>query len=200
MKKFLILIVSLLLLPGAWASDFKEGKHYSVLATPMTAKPVVEEFFSFYCPHCAQFAPVVNQLKAALPDGVELKKYHVSFMGGAMGREMQLAFAAAQRLNIEAKVEASLFELIHTKKVQVASRKDIKMVFKHHGIAEADYDATVASFELSTQIESWDQKMLAYKLTGVPAIVVNGKYTVNSGSIKTINEFNALVNYLVNLK
>ncbi|MDW2161984.1 thiol:disulfide interchange protein DsbA/DsbL, partial [Vibrio sp. 1942] len=37
-------------------------------------------------------------------------------------------------------------------------------------------------------------------LTGVPAVIVNNKYLVQAQSIKSMDEYFALVNYLLTLK
>ena len=38
------------------------------------------------------------------------------------------------------------------------------------------------------------------KVTGVPAIIVNGKYKVETGSVKSIDELMQLINYLLKKK
>jgi len=200
MKKILVFVLSLLLIPSLNANTFEAGKHYEVLPLTASEKPIVEEFFSFYCGHCAQFAPVITQLKKELPAGVELKKSHVAFLGGPMGKELQLAYASSEMLNIEDKIESSLFDAIHNQKVQVRSRNDVKTIFEQNGVAGKDYEASVASFVVSGMAETMDKKTMEYKITGVPAVIVNGKYKVNSGSVKSIAEYNALVKYLVTLK
>lgn len=68
MKKFAVLFVMAMLLPlTACAQEgtakWKEGTHYTVLDEEATKKPVITEFFSFWCPHCFQFEPIVKQIK-----------------------------------------------------------------------------------------------------------------------------------------
>jgi len=88
MKKLFALVTTLLLSLSAHAAQFSEGEHYKVLDLEASKKPTVTEFFSFYCPHCKTFDPIIRQLKAQLPEGVKLNKAHVSLMGGAMGKEL----------------------------------------------------------------------------------------------------------------
>ena len=47
----------------AQAKDFKEGEHYDVIAKQASASPQVAEYFSYFCPHCYSFEPIVLQLK-----------------------------------------------------------------------------------------------------------------------------------------
>lgn len=216
MKKILVFVLSILAISACDSvkettqatekpavtqkARFKAGTHYEVLPVDAAEKPVVEEFFSFYCGHCAQFLPIVNQLKAQLPTGIELKKHHVGFIGKHMGKELQLAFAASQLLNVEDKVEQSLFDLIHNQKRPVRSRSDIIAVFKQHGISEQDYEAAITNFMVTGMADNMSQQSKKYKINAVPALIINGKYKVNRSSVKSMAEFNALVNYLVSQK
>ena len=76
MKKLFALFSMLMLSLSAHAAQFKEGEHYKVLDLEASKKPVVTEFFSFYCPHCNTFEPIIQQLKKQLPEGARLQKNH----------------------------------------------------------------------------------------------------------------------------
>ena len=82
MKKLFALVATLMFSLSAYAAQFEEGVSYKVLDLPPSSKPSVVEFFSFYCPHCNAFEPIISQLNDHLPEGVKLQKNHVSFMGG----------------------------------------------------------------------------------------------------------------------
>lgn len=62
MKKLFALFSMLMLSLSAHAAQFKEGEHYKVLDLEVSKKPLVTEFFSFYCPHCN----TLNQLSSSL--------------------------------------------------------------------------------------------------------------------------------------
>ena len=99
MKKVLFFLAAMLMIPMVHAApEFKEGVNYDVVKQTGSAQPEVMEFFSYYCPHCATFEPIVEQLKAGLPEGVPLKKNPVAFLGREMGPEMQRAYAVASLL------------------------------------------------------------------------------------------------------
>ncbi len=74
MKKLFALAATLLLSVSAYAAQFKEGVNYTTLKLPLSQKPTVTEFFSFYCPHCFAFEPVIEQLQSELPKDVIFKK------------------------------------------------------------------------------------------------------------------------------
>ena len=75
MKQLLFAFTLLLSASFANASDkFNEGEHYQVLNTTQSANTKVVEFFSYYCPFCYNFEPIVAELKKSLPEGTPLNK------------------------------------------------------------------------------------------------------------------------------
>ena len=94
------------------APQFKEGVNYDVVSQTGSAQPEVMEFFSYFCPHCAKFEPIAEDLKKSLPEGVPMKKNPVAFLGREMGPEMQRAYAVASLLNVEGKLTPAIFDKI----------------------------------------------------------------------------------------
>jgi len=99
MKKIFIFLAAMMILPLANAAKFEEGVHYEVIAEQATAKPEVAEYFSYFCPHCNRFEPVMMDVTKRLEGSdIKVQKNHVSFIGRQMGEEMQKAFAASELL------------------------------------------------------------------------------------------------------
>ncbi|MGI2067368.1 thiol:disulfide interchange protein DsbA/DsbL [Shewanella sp. MF08487] len=191
MKKALLMAAALLLAPMAVvAADYQEGVHYTVINDgPATAKPEITEFFSFYCPHCYNFAKtVVPKIIADKPDGVAFNQAHVDFIGKDMGVEMSRAFAVAHQLNVDDKIDNALFSAIHDKKQNFTNRDDIRALFIANGVDGKTFDAAAESFMVKAQMAKMKRDTENAKLTGVPALVVNGKYRVETGSIKSYDE------------
>ncbi|GAL08064.1 periplasmic thiol:disulfide interchange protein DsbA [Photobacterium aphoticum] len=103
-KKFFVLLSAILFSVSVQAAQFKEGDHYKVLDLPKSSSPLVTEFYSFYCPACNRFEPMIQELKKTLPDNAKFQKNHVSFMGGSMGESMSKAYATAVVLGVEDKI------------------------------------------------------------------------------------------------
>ncbi|MCU7995286.1 thiol:disulfide interchange protein DsbA/DsbL [Shewanella glacialipiscicola] len=191
MKKALLMAAALLLAPMAVvAADYQEGVHYTVINDgPATAKPEITEFFSFYCPHCYNFAKtVVPKIIADKPEGVAFNQAHVDFIGKDMGVEMSRAFAVAHQLNVDDKIDNALFSAIHDKKQNFTNRDDIRALFIANGVDGKTFDAAAESFMVKAQMAKMKRDTENAKLTGVPALVVNGKYRVETGSIKSYDE------------
>lgn len=198
MKKILFFLAAMLMIPMVHAApEFKEGVNYDVVNQTGSAQPEVMEFFSYYCPHCATFEPIVEQLQATLPKNVPFKKNPVNFMGGEMGPEMQRAYAVASLLNVEAKLTPAIFNKIHVQRQPPMSRDDVKQIFVDNGVPADEFDGAVDSFAVSGMVSQFDRNMQTYKVRGVPAFLVNGKYMVKIESITSQAQFNQLVQFLL---
>ncbi|CAH0531465.1 Thiol:disulfide interchange protein DsbA [Allocatenococcus thiocycli] len=200
MKKLFALFSMLMLSLSAQAAQFNEGEHYKVLDLEASNKPVVTEFFSFYCPHCNSFESIIQQLKKQLPEGVKLQKNHVSFMGGSMGPSMSKAFATMVALKVEDKMVPVMFNRIHNLRKAPRDDAELRQIFLDEGVDEKKFDSAFKGFAVDSMVRRMDKQFEDSGLTGVPAVIVNNKYLVQAQSIKTMDEYFALVNYLLELK
>lgn len=194
----------------AQAKGFQEGKHYEIVKAAPTQAPEVREYFSFYCPHCFKFEPLMTELKEQLPADTKLIKNHVDFMRNAskkMQNIMSKALATAEVLNVEESQVAAIFKYIHVHRGVFTSLRDVRNVFVLNGVDGDAFDKTFASDAVQQRFEQMKkhQETLSKSgaLSSVPTVVVNGKYKVNTQSLDTDNfvkEYTQLVNYLLTLK
>ena len=197
MKKIFILFIGLFLLPLALhAEDFKEGKHYKVISQTGTEKPEVLEFFSFYCPHCFKFEPLMKAITKELPKDVKVKKNHVNFLGKHMGPQLTQAYAAADLLGVEDKIASIIFDRLHTQRKSINGEPDVLDIFVQAGVERSEAKAALASFPVNGIVSQMNRNTEKYKIRGVPTLIVNGKYQITTGSVKTPEELVKLVEFL----
>lgn len=197
MKKLFALVATLILSLSAHAAQFKEGVHYKVLDLPKASQPSVSEYFSFYCPHCYSFEPIIKQLKEQLPAEVRLQKNHVSFMGGNMGKSMSKAYATMLALNVEEQMLPVMFNRIHNQRKAPKNDQELRQIFTDEGIDGAKFDAAFNGFAVDSMVRRFDKQFQDSGLTGVPAVVVNNRYLVQAQGIKTTDEYFELVNHVL---
>lgn len=196
-KKILAFASVALLSLSVQAAKFTEGEYYKVLELPKSSSPVVTEFFSFYCPHCNSFEPIIQQLKKNLPDNAKLQKNHVSFMGGNMGKSMSKAYATSVVLGVEDKMVPVLFGHIHDMQKPPRNDNELRQIFLDEGVSAEDFDGAFNSFAVNSMVNRFNKAFQDSGLTGVPAIIVNNKYLVEAGKVKSVDEYFELVNYLL---
>ncbi|MBF9001070.1 MULTISPECIES: thiol:disulfide interchange protein DsbA/DsbL [Vibrio] len=199
MKKLFALAATLMLSLSAHAAQFKAGVNYTELDQPHSEQPSVVEFFSFYCPHCHAFEPIMSKINSHLGKGITLEKSHVSFMGGNMGFNMSKAFFTMVALDVQDKMIPVMFAQIHDLRKPPKNVEELRQIFVDHGVDGKKFDDAFNSFAVDSMARRSDKNFQDFGLQGVPSVVVNNKYLVKMGSIKSIDEFYDLVNYLTKL-
>ncbi|MDF2152715.1 thiol:disulfide interchange protein DsbA/DsbL [Vibrio sp. CAU 1672] len=199
MKKLFALMAAAVLTFSVQAAQFEEGKHYKVLEVEKAAAPTVTEFFSFYCPHCYKFESVMANLKPALPKDARFEKVHVAFMGNDMAVPMAKSYATMISLGVEDSMIPAMFAQIHQKRSAPKNEQELKQIFIEQGVDGHKFDAAYNSFAVNAMQKRFDKQFQDSTLTGVPGVLVNNKYIVLTGAIRSFDEYNQLVNYLLTL-
>ena len=197
MKKLFAFFSLIMLSLSAHAAKFNEGEHYKVLDLEASKKPMVTEFFSFYCPHCNSFEPIIQQLKQQLPKDAKLQKNHVSFMGGNMGLPMSKAYATMIALKVEDKMVPVMFNRIHNMNKPPRDEAELRQIFLDEGIDAKKFDAAYNGFAVDSMVRRFDKAFKDSGLSGVPAVVVNNRYLVEAQGINSLDEYFDLVNFLL---
>ncbi|TAA41036.1 thiol:disulfide interchange protein DsbA/DsbL [Corallincola spongiicola] len=200
MKKILLSLLVLLLPITACAERFQEGKHYTVVRSVASAEPEITEFFSVLCGHCYSFEPIVHELSKQLPPGVKFKRNHVDFVGRDIGPLYTRAYATMLVLKVEDTVLPAIFNEVHGKKNFLQTPAALRDFFIKNGVDAGQYDGAVSSFAVNGLVSQMQKATKDYKITGVPSFFVNGKYKINTSSIKSADEFVQLVLFLLEKK
>jgi len=174
---------------------FEEGKQFTVIADEKTAEPEVKEFFSLLCGHCFQFEPFMDSLQAALPNGLKLEKSHVSYMpqnDPEMQKTIVKAFLTMREMGKEKELVRQFFAAYHVQGVEFKMQDDIKKIFEANDISGTQFDQMMASSEITSKAKAmaalWEEK----QIESVPTLVVNGKYRINMGTLKSLDEMKAI--------
>lgn len=184
MQKYFIGLALALFIPFsalAQMVQWEEGKHYEVIAEQATAKPEVKEFFSFWCPACFSFEPIVAQLKTQLSDDVKFEKIHVNFMrfnGSEVQDDATKAMMIGRSLKKGDELNSAIFNYIHQQRATVTGLDDLRNVFVVNGVDGEEFDKQAKSFSVNSLVTRNNNAVADYRqhLTGVPNFIVNGKY------------------------
>lgn len=192
-----------------FATDYQEGKQYTVVSNKTSATPEVREYFSFYCPHCFRFEPFFAKIKKDLPAGAKFERNHVDFLRMASPEIQDMlskALAVAQQLPIKEKLVAAIFNYIHVQRATFSNEKDVRNIFVLNGVDGDKFDKLMKSFMVNGKAKQMkkNQDYFANKgaLTGVPTIIVNGKYRVNAKELdrnNTEQDYKDIIKYLLAL-
>ena len=175
-KRFAVLALVLLALPVF--ADFKEGTEYQALATPQPTssgdKIEVLELFWYGCPHCYHLEPELNAWLTQKPDDVEFVR--VPAVLGPPWELLARAYYTAEVLGVLDKIHEPLFEHIHKERKLIRNASELKAFFMEQGVPEADFDKAFQFICGGHHDQPRQRCAQSYGLTGVPTMVVNGKY------------------------
>lgn len=183
MKKLYTLIAFLFLIPlqACALEQWTEGEHYKVIADKATEKAEVLEFFSYWCPHCFNFEPLVDQMKDKLAKEVSFTKVHVNFMGSTgpdVQNDASRGLMVARALKREKALNNAVFSYIHKQRAAITGLNDIKNIFVINNVDAAEFDKLANSFGINNMLQKNNKTINQYRkhLRGVPSFIVNGKF------------------------
>ncbi len=168
-----------------------EGTHYVKLSQPAPVataagkKVEVLEFFSYACPHCNSFEPALEAWLGRLPADVDFKRVPVGF--NPMFQMAQRAFFALEESGQLAALHKRVFAAIHVQGQRLVSEKAYTDFVAAEGGDAAKFSAAWRGFSVNTKLNRARLLSDAYKIDGVPAMGVQGRF-YTSGSLAGGNE------------
>ena len=212
----LLAFAALLQLPVAAGATWSEGVQYVRLAPPQqttvpSGKAEVMEVFSYGCPACNAFQPVMEKLRRSLPANAQLVYLPAAFNPAEDWPMFQRAFLAAQALGIAERTHQAMFDAVwktgelgitvpetNRLKQPLPSIADAARFYARvAGVDPQQFLAMANSFGIDSKMRAADAQILAMHVDATPTLIVNGKYRVIRDELKSNDELIELVKYLV---
>ncbi|HTV76877.1 MAG TPA: thiol:disulfide interchange protein DsbA/DsbL [Steroidobacteraceae bacterium] len=197
-------------------SQWNEGKNYFLITPALhtsvpPGKVEVTEVFSYGCPHCSEFRPVIKQLKASLPPNAVFTMVPASFNPGEDWPMFQRAYVTAQDLGIADKANDGIFDAVwktgelgvvdlqtnRLKNPQPTIQDAARVYNKLTGVPVDKFLSVAQSFGVEVKMKADDAYLIHGQIDSTPTIVVNGKYRLTTESAGGANQVVQLVKFLV---
>ena len=176
--KVLIGIACFVIASLAGAQAPQEGRDYTLLTSPqptdVAGKVEVIEFFSYMCPHCSHFDPVLSKWLKTLPKDVVFKRVPVIFR--PQWEAPARLYYALETLGALDKLHAAAFDAIHVENLNMSSDAVVIDWAVKHGFERKAFTDVYGSFAVQSKVTRAKQATGAYGISSVPALVVAGKY------------------------
>nr|WP_218172093.1 thiol:disulfide interchange protein DsbA/DsbL [Pseudomonas edaphica] len=166
------LLFSSLSLPVAQAAEPYVELPRSAWLAP-GEKVEVAALFSYGCRYCRELEPLLNSWVAQLPSDVNFTR--VPAMAGGIWNIYGQLFLTLETLRVEPAVHAAVFEAIGSRQ-SLATPHEMALFLAGHGVDKAVFLDTYQSFAVQAKVKEAIRKTSAFEVSGVPALVVNGKY------------------------
>jgi thiol:disulfide interchange protein DsbA len=155
------------------------GTDYQVLETRASVeapagKIEVVEFFWYSCPHCNSFEPTLNQWVKKLPKDIAFRRVPIAFNDTFVPQ--QRLYYTLEAMGLLDKLHAKVFAAIHVEKNKLASGEAIVEWVGKNGVNQAKFLAQYNGFAVVTKAQRASQLQNAYKVEGVPALGVAGRF------------------------
>lgn len=181
-----------------------EGQHYVKLSTPAPVtlpsadkKIDVVEFFWYGCPHCNNFEPLLEGWIKQLPADVSFRRVHVGF--GVQHQIHQRLHYALEEMGVLATMHRKVFAAMHapSNRRQLINESEVVAFGNESGIDGAKLAATMKSFSVNTKSAKARQLTDAYKIDGVPALGVQGRWFTSGSLAGSLERMLAVTNHLI---
>lgn len=180
------------------SAPYTEGDQYVTLPAPhqrysSEGKVEVAEVFSYACIHCAQFAPIAEKLKKALPPGVKFELVPAPF--SAEWLPFARAYYAADKLGVVDRTHLQLFVAKFAQHYPMNSLDDLADFYAREGVNRAEFMRLATSDAATAKLKADLALIQKWGVDGTPSIVIDGKYRV--AHVKTLDELSAVTQWLV---
>ena len=205
MRKSLSLIcVMLMTLSIAWVSramadEYTQGRDYQVLPAQVpvrdASKIEVVELFWYGCPHCYHLEPLVSVWHKALPEDVDFWRSPAAFKG--TWKTHAQAFYTAEVMGIGEEIHQPLFDALARDRKPLNSESALAKFFSQFGVTEEKFKKAYNSFSVKSKVEQAAARGVSYRVTGVPVLIVNGKYRVEPGLAGSFERMLKIADFLI---
>ena len=188
--------------PEAQAEPYIAGQHYAVIDIPVatatqdSGSVEVVEVFSYMCIHCYTFDPLLSDWHKAQSDQVSFQRLPAVF--SPAWQLLAQAYYTAESLGVIEEMHEPLFKAVHVDRLDLRDEDLMAGLFQRHAGIEADtFKKVFQAFSVRSRVMQSRAKSGSYGITGVPTMIVNGKYRIDGQSAGGTNEMLQVVDYLV---
>lgn len=181
------------------AGAFVEGRDFVRLATPVATaaagKIEVVEFFWYGCPHCNAFEPSLEAWVRRQSADVAFRRVHVAFT--AMHETHAKIFYALDAMGQVEAMHKKVFAAMHVQRKRLDKEADIVAFMTENGVDGAKFGETFKSFGVATKVRQAKALTDGYKIDGVPALGIQGRYFTSSALANGNERALAVADFLV---
>jgi thiol:disulfide interchange protein DsbA len=187
-------------LAQAQAKAFKDGEDYLTLDKPAptespAGKVEVVEFFWYSCPHCNAFEPQLEAWIKQAPKDVSVRRVPVSFRPDF--EPQQRLYYVLEAMGKVEELHKKVFYAIHMDKQALNTPELVAAWAEKQGLNKAKFVEMYNSFSITTKARKATQLQDLYKVDGVPALGVAGRYYTSGSLAQTMPRALQVTDFLI---
>ncbi|NND83171.1 MAG: thiol:disulfide interchange protein DsbA/DsbL [Gammaproteobacteria bacterium] len=194
-----MLAISLVACQSEPSAQTVDASKYQEIAKPLTVstgdKIEVMELFWYGCGHCFALEPHVDQWKKSMPEEATFVKVPAMFR--KRWEFHGKAYYTMEALGVLDRTNEAFFHQIHILKKPINTIEQLANFLANFGLTEEQVTQAFNSFAVDSKVRNATRITKMSTATGVPAIIVDGKYLTSETQAGRGPELFKIVNQLV---
>lgn len=155
----------------------------------------VVEFFWYSCPHCNAFEPVLEAWVSRLPKDVVLRRVPAGFRVDMVPQ--QRLFYTLELMGLLPVLHAKIFRAIHQEKQALDREAAIVNWVTSQGVDRIRFVEQFTTLAVSLLASQATQSLNAYKVEGVPALGVAGRFYTDGELARSMSRALQITDHLI---
>jgi thiol:disulfide interchange protein DsbA len=203
-KTLLVASIALLMtlsIAPSYAQDekFLEGGHYELLdeVQPVQTGDKIEvvELFWYRCPHCFRLEPYLVEWLKNIPENAQYVP--VPALLNPKWEFEARAYYTFEALGIVDDLHGKFFNAIHVDRLKIDTVEKLASWANENDASGDDILNTFQSFAVENKLNFASVMSRKYGITGVPAIIVDGRYRTSVSLAGGHDKLIELINFLI---
>ncbi len=199
-RDFTLALAGASALPALAQQRFDTGKDYLALDKPAPVEAVagrieVVEFFWYNCPHCNAFEPALEAWIKRAPKDVAVRRIPVAFSSAF--QDQQRLYYTLEAMGLVDKLHAKVFQAIHVERKRLEKADVMAEWIATQGVDKTKFMEQFNSFSVASKVNRAGQLTAAYKVEGVPALGVAGRFYTDATLTRNMDRSLQVVDYLI---
>jgi thiol:disulfide interchange protein DsbA len=201
MPRFIIACIFALLLALTGSAFAQDGEGQAYVTLPVQTKflgPETTEaamFFWYGCGGCFRVTKAVAERGEGWPRGATLMR--IPALGNQVWTFHGQIYLALEAMGAPQETHLAVFDAFQNKHLRVMERGDLPALVKVLGIDGAAFMRAFDSAEVQAKLEEARRVSAAYGINMVPAMVVDGQYKFDLGTVGGPDDFIRLAEELI---
>lgn len=182
-------------------AEIVAGRDYKVLENPQPTQNndriEVFEFFWYGCPHCNRLHPHIKAWLKNKPDDVDFRYVPAilrnNWIPGAK------TFYTIETMGAMDVLHDKVYDAIHRDKINLTDEDVLFEWVEKQGVDKEKFVNIYRSFTMQNQVARSNQMLRQYQLTGVPALVIDGKYIITGRKGGTPQDTIRILNEIIEM-
>ncbi|MES9898267.1 MAG: thiol:disulfide interchange protein DsbA/DsbL [Sedimenticola sp.] len=179
---FLLLASMTLFAPlQALGEQFREDVHYSFIIPEQPGasgdRVMVMEFFWYGCSHCYSLEPFLEKWLETKPEYVDFVRFP-ALLSGPTRILHGKTFYALKMMGLGDGLHEKIFSALHDKGKALKTQGEMEAFLEEQGVAVDEFRKLMNSNAVKLPVRRAAKLANKYDVHGVPAIIIDGKYSV----------------------